>query len=167
MVDYNAMDQSSYGTPQPPRKSWFGRNWLWFMPLVIGGPLLLACACCGGGIVLAFGMVKDSEPYKDAVQMAKSDPQVQALLGTPIEEGWIPVGNINVSGVGANQTGVADLSITLIGPNGEGTVDVQADEHGGQWTINSCMFYFPPTQASIDLLNNPNNASGTPQPSAP
>ena len=44
---------------------------------------------------------------------------------------------------------------------------LQADEHGGQWTINSCMFYFPPTQASIDLLNNPNNASGTPQPSAP
>src|SRR5215207_3583660 len=72
--------------PSSPRqRGWFARNWKWFLPLIVIGPIVL---CCGGVSAIfggVFGMMKSSEPYKHAVRQAQADPRVTAVLGTPVE----------------------------------------------------------------------------------
>lgn len=116
---------------QPPQKGWFGRNWFWFVPLGCFGFLI-----CGGLLAVAivfgvFKLIKTSTPYQLAVARAKADPQVIAALGTPIEEGLIPTGNVNVN----NGSGNANLQIPISGPNGKATIHVVATEQSSTWTI--------------------------------
>ena len=88
----------SYGyvpTPLPPpvsRPSWFSRNWKWFLPTVMVGPILLIGLFIGGIFSLVFGMMKSSEPYQHAVGVAASDPRVVSELGAPITPGWYASG---------------------------------------------------------------------------
>ena len=117
--------------PPPQRTGWFGRNWLWFVPLGCFGILL-----CGGLLVVVIGfgvfkLLKSSTPYQLAVARAKADPQVIAALGTPIEEGLIPTGNINVN----NNNGNANLQIPISGPKGGASIHVVATEQASTWTI--------------------------------
>ena len=52
---------------QPEERGWWGRNWKWAVPAGCLAPLIL----CGGGlagfVALLFGMLKSSEPYKEAL----------------------------------------------------------------------------------------------------
>jgi len=108
------------GLPPAPRpqRGWFGRNWKWFVPLVIVLPIIV---CCGGVTAIVggvFGMIKSSEPYKHALAQAQSNPQVVAAVGTPIKASFFAGGNINLN----NDAGNADLVIPVTGPKGAGTI---------------------------------------------
>lgn len=148
----------SYGyvpTPLPPppvsRPSWFSRNWKWFLPTVIIGPLLLVALFIGGIASMVFGMIKSSEPYQHAVGVAASDPRVVSQLGAPITPGWFPTGNINVS----NSSGNADLSIPLNGSRHHGTVHVVARKSGGVWRYQKLDMITDGHEVGIDLLPTP------------
>jgi hypothetical protein len=146
--------------PLPGQKSersttWWQRNWKWFIPVCFGSVALFA-----GFIVLivaiVFGMMKSSDAYKDAIAMAKTDPYVQEALGSPIEEGLLVMGNINVSG----SSGHADLAIPVSGPQGSGTVYVVASKSAGRWTMLTLIVDIKATNERIDLLqDNLNNQS--------
>src|SRR5215475_2389661 len=119
----------SYGhapTPLPPRPGsqpgWFARNWKWFLPTVVLGPILLATLFIGGVVSLVFGMLKSSEPYQHAVDVAIHDTRATLELGDPITPGWYATGNINVSGA----AGRAELEIPLNGKLRRGTLHVSA-----------------------------------------
>jgi hypothetical protein len=132
----------------PPRRGWFGRNWKWFVPLVIVLPIIV---CCGGITTImgvAFGAIKSSEPYKYAVAQAEANPQVVAALGTPIKTGFMVSGNINLN----NDAGNADLSIPVSGPKGSGTIHVVGTKTGGVWTYNSVTFQAAGSPQPIDLI---------------
>src|SRR4051812_41399935 len=104
------------------RRSWWGRNCFWVVPVGCLVPL----AVCGGGIslilVLVFGALKSSDAYKQAVALARGDPAVQAALGTPITEGVFTGGTMNIE----NGAGDADLQIPLSGPKGSGSLHAVA-----------------------------------------
>ena len=145
-------------TPPPlPRErstTWWQRNWKWFIPVCLGSVVLFA-----GFIVLlvtiVFGMMKSSDAYKDALAMARANPYVQDALGTPIEEGLLVMGNINVSG----SSGSADLAIPVSGPQGNGTIYVVASKSAGQWTFLRLVVDIKATNERIDLIAeklNPN-----------
>ena len=148
----------------PQRKGWFARSWWWFLPLVIGGPLLLCCGICGGVAVFVFGAMKQSQPYAEAVAMAQNDTQLQATLGTPIEPDWWVVGSINYSGIGANQSGKAELIIPIYGPKGSGILNVRADMQNGQWAMLHNEFQNHSGAAAVDLLANANAPPATQKP---
>lgn len=155
--------------PMPPRKNWFNRNWWWFLPLVIGLPLLLIVSFIGGIILLVFTMITSSQPYQDAVSMARQNTQVQQILGTPIEEGWLVMGNIETSGLGANSSGMADLSIPIYGPASEGSLYVYATKQAGQWTMHEVTLHYGPNGYNqLDLINpQPVAAPASPLPKSP
>ena len=134
--------------------TWWQRNWKWFVPACLGGLVLFA-----GFIVLivtiVFGMMKSSDAYKDSLAMARANPYVQDALGTPIEEGLLVMGNINVSG----SSGSADLAIPVSGPQGNGTIYVVASKSAGQWTFLRLVVDIKATNERIDLIAeklNPN-----------
>ena len=57
---------------------------------------------------------------------------VQTELGTPVEAGWLVSGNIETSG----GSGTTDLSIPLSGPEGSGTLFLEAEKSAGEWRFS-------------------------------
>ena len=133
---------------QPPRtRSWWSRNWLWFVPTGCLGLLLLIALFVGGIVFFVFGVIKSSDVYKTAVAQAKANPRVTDALGTPISEGIVLSGSINTSG----DTGNADLNIPVSGPKGKGTIFVTANKSGGIWYYSKMNVHVDGTGENIDI----------------
>src|SRR5262245_55983559 len=87
--------------PYVPQKSWFSRNWPWFLPTVILGPILLIAMVAGCSVSVFLQMLQTSEPYKRALTLATSNEQVVSKLGAPITPKWYASGSFNdSSGIG-------------------------------------------------------------------
>ena len=143
--------------PAPPLplptlpKSWFSRNWKWFIPTLILGLVLLLALFVGGLVTFVFGLLKSSEPYQHAVAVASSNPDVVRELGTPIVPSWYLSGNINVSG----SSGDADLAIPLKGSLHRGTVYVVAKKTDGIWKYSALKMLVEGRESPIELLPAP------------
>ena len=146
--------ESQSPPPLPKKRSttsstWWQRNWKWFVPVCFGSVVLFA-----GFIILifaiVFGMMKSSDAYKDALAIAKTNQYVQEALGSPLEEGLLVMGNINVNG----SSGHADLAIPVSGPHGSGTIYVVASKSAGRWTILKLVMEIKASNERIDLLQD-------------
>ncbi|HZD07272.1 MAG TPA: cytochrome c oxidase assembly factor Coa1 family protein [Candidatus Limnocylindrales bacterium] len=141
--------------PPPPAltlpKSWFSRNWKWFVPTLILGLVLLLALFVGGLLTFVFGLLKSSEPYQHAVAVASSNPDVVRELGTPIVPGWYLSGNINVSG----SSGDANLAIPLNGSLHRGTVYVVAKKTDDAWSYDKLEMLVEGHEIPIELLPSP------------
>ncbi|MBR9913209.1 MAG: hypothetical protein GYB32_00045 [Algicola sp.] len=130
------------------QKNWFGRNWLWVLP--VGGCLtviLLFVFGIGAAIFGVSKIVKNSEPYEHAVSLAKSNDRVMNALGAPIDTYGIFKGNISIE----NNRGEADLKIPIEGKNGEGTIVVLAEKANGTWDYDSLYVLVKDSQEKIQL----------------
>ncbi len=133
---------------QPPKPNWWSRNWKWFVPV---GCLTTLLVCAGGlalFLIFIFSKIKSSEVYKEAVLRAKASEEVQAVLGTPIEEGFLVSGNIQVNDL----SGQADLAIPISGPKGAATLYVEAEKSAGKWEFSTLMVALEGAATKIDLL---------------
>lgn len=135
------------------RRSWFGRNWFWLVPLVC----LLPVLGCGGLVALLFGMLKGSEPYQQSLRRVQGHAEVRAALGQPVEPSFVVMGSIHYR----NRDGDADLTYDVSGPNGSGTVHVVADKRAGAWTLKTLDVTLHATNRRIDLLGDAAEARKT------
>ena len=108
-----------------------------------------------GGIVgFTFFTLKttfsNSKPYKVAVETAVNNPEVKAMLGDNIEEGFMAMGNIEID----NSNGSADLAIPLKGSKGEGKVYIKGVREAGQWRFTMIKFGLTDSDNRINLLND-------------
>ncbi|MEM6393926.1 MAG: cytochrome c oxidase assembly factor Coa1 family protein [Planctomycetota bacterium] len=146
--DSSHPSEEAFAVPAQPRKSWFGRNWKWLVPLIVLSPILV----CGGVITLlvvsVFGMLKGSQPYEDVLVAAQNNPALVAQLGEPIEAGMGISGSINYM----NDDGDADLSYDVSGPNGSATLRVVGTKTNGVWSY-TVMTASVEGGSTIDLLN--------------
>lgn len=111
------------------KRSWWQRNWKWFVPVGCLGLVLCGVALVAAIVSIAMGAVRSSEPFQAAVARAKADPAAVEALGEPVSVGWLVTGSINVSG----PSGSADFAIPLRGPRGKGTLYVVAGKEAGRW----------------------------------
>jgi hypothetical protein len=130
------------------RKNWFDRNWKWFVPLACLWGLAVAAGFCALIVYFAFGLMKTSDVYKEALARAKANPAVVRALGAPIEEGLFVSGSIQVSG----PSGDADLAIPLSGSKGKGTIFLEARKSAGRWSFSKLLVEVDDTKERIDLL---------------
>jgi Cytochrome oxidase complex assembly protein 1 len=140
-------------------RSWLGRNWKW---------LLAAVFVCGavfvvGIFTLVMGAMRGSDVAREATARAQANTLVGQRLGTPISEGWMVSGSINVS-PGA---GDADLSVPISGPKGKGTVYVKAQKAGGEWTYSLMLATIEGSSERIDLLASAATAVPASEPPSP
>ncbi len=133
--------------PPYPQKSWFSRNWKWFIPTVILGPILAIVLLIGGLLALGLSAIKSSEPYQHAVTAATHDARVTGAMGAPVTPGWYFLGNINVSG----STGDADLTVPLNGTARHGTVHVVARKSEGIWDYQTLVVQIDGVPEHINL----------------
>ena len=132
------------------QKSWFGRNWLWVLP--VGGCLTVIVLFVLGFGALFFGVSKmftKSAPYEYAVELAKTNPDVIAILGEPIETDGIINGNISLK----NDGGEADFRIPLKGTNGKASIVVVGEKTDGVWDYEKLFVLIKETKEEINLID--------------
>lgn len=139
--------------PPPPHAaattdSWFRRNWWWSLPGGCCGCLMGFALFFAAIALLVFSMFRSSDVYEEALVLAQSDPAVQAELGTPVEPGWMILGNMETT----NGSGTADLTIPLSGPDGSGTMYLKAEKRAGQWTFTHLSVNIDDSAETINLL---------------
>ena len=135
---------------QVQQKGWFGRNWMWVVP--VGGCLTIILLFIFGIGAAIFGVsevMKGSAPYELAVGEAMHNEELIAILGEPIETNGIMQGNLNFK----NGSGSADISIPLKGPNGEATVFIKGEKEDGQWTYDEFYILLESNNERINLLD--------------
>jgi hypothetical protein len=131
------------------KKSWFKRNWLWFVP-TMGCLTLIVLGILGIG-TLIFGVTKmlsDSTPSAYAFEQTIKNEKVISLLGEPIEKRGIASGSISYS----NNDGEADLNIPINGSKGKGTIVVKATKTDGIWSYETLYVHIKETNEKISLL---------------
>jgi hypothetical protein len=118
--------------PQTPPKSWWSRNWKWFVPT---GCLTLIALFVGFVLCIVFFVfsgIKSSDAYKTALERAKNDRRVVAALGSPIKDGLVPTGKTNGNG----PSGEADIAIPISGPKGKATIYAVGTKSAGKWEFS-------------------------------
>lgn len=139
---------SSLGSgAQPPRKT----NKVWLMGCFITACVMLAI----GGIIsaLVFGLpalFKSNDAYRGALEIVRADMRVRSQLGEPIEDGWMPTGNVNVNG----DTGSANMSVGISGPNNSGKLYIEATKSAGEWRYQVLKIRYLKDSTDIDLLDS-------------
>ncbi len=133
---------------EPPKRGWFGRNWLWFVPTVIVLPILLCAGCFGGIFFSVVAAIKGSDAYKLALERVQQSPDVQAQLGEPITDATVlPMGNIQFT----NGEGTADMFFSVKGPKGSANVVVEAETTAGAWHFDKLEVTCDADGTKIDL----------------
>lgn len=134
---------------QGDHRSWFDRNWKWVVP---GGGCLIILIV---GIVFFMGMVggitslfKDSTPYKQAIELAEENPQVNQMLGTPLESDGMISGNIRK---GSDENS-AQMSVPVKGPKGEASILFDAVQRNDNWKFNELFVIPDQTRDTIWLI---------------
>jgi len=119
----------------PPRKGWFGRNWLWFLPSLVLLPICLCGGLCGGGFLYLRQTVVKSGAYALTLEKIRENPEVQAALGEPIEETWMTMGGINMT---SDQGSHATLMLRVQGPKAAAMVESESRQAPGEkeWELN-------------------------------
>ena len=133
------------------QKSWWGRNWLWVVP--VGGCLTLIVLFIFGIGAALFGVsevLKGSEPYEYAIEEARNDSEVIAILGEPIQTSGMMEGTVNFK----NDSGRVNLEVPIRGPNGTATVKVKGEKEDGEWTYEELYVTIEKTDEKINLLDN-------------
>ena len=116
-------------------------------------PLNCAVALAALGIFAAAmcGFMKSSDAYAGALARARSSQAVANALGSPIADGFLIQGNINVSG----DSGQAELTIPVSGPKGRGSISVEASKRLGAWHFDRMIVEVEATRQRIDLSEKP------------
>ena len=131
------------------QKSWFGRNWLWFIPLTgCLGFILLIVLGVGAAFFGVSNMINNATPVEYAIELAAKNELVIKNLGEPIEKYGIPSGNISLT----NDDGDVDFSIPIRGNIGEGTLVVRGIKIDGEWVYEDLYVRIRDTQEEINLL---------------
>jgi hypothetical protein len=133
----------------PPKRSWWSRNWKWFVPTgcltIIVAAVVFVCAI----MLVIFGALKSTDVYKTALAGAKANPAVVEALGTPIKEGWFMSGSTHVEGT----AGEADIGIPISGPKGKATIYAVATKSAGRWSYSTLEVEVNGRPERINLLN--------------
>lgn len=127
------------------QKSWFDRNWKWFIPLLLFVVFVVFTIFIGLMTLGVFQVMKSSDIYQMALHEVQTHEDANRVLGEPIEPGWFLSGNINMS----DDDGEAQLSIPVHGTKQAGTVQLEAVKKDGKWMFNSLLLDVDNTDTDI------------------
>lgn len=131
----------------PIQKSWFRRNWTWFVPTLGCGTIIIFIIL---GIVGIFSLMSGSEPTQHALEKASKNVRVITLLGDPIEKYGIPTGEMTYS---SNSGSRVDLIIPIKGPKGKGALIIKGRKENDVWEYQNLYVLIKETSEKINLLD--------------
>ncbi|MFG4001684.1 cytochrome c oxidase assembly factor Coa1 family protein [Flavobacterium aquidurense] len=130
------------------RKSWWERNWKWFVPTGCVSLLLIFVLFIASIFFGVTAMMTNSDVYKEAMIKANLNKVVTEKLGSPIEDDGMTSGSINTTN---GDRGSCNLQIPIKGPKGQATLFVVAEKKG-TWQYSEMTVVIKTTKEEIDLL---------------
>lgn len=130
------------------RKSWWERNWKWFVPTGCVSILLIFVLFIAGIFFGVTSMMTNSDAYKGAMTQVQHNKLVIEKLGTPIESDGMTSGSINTTN---NDSGNCNLQIPIKGPKGKATLFIIAEKRG-TWKYSEMTVFIKATKEKIDVL---------------
>lgn len=101
-----------------------------------------------GLLATVFGAMRSADVVQQAVTIAQRDTGVVQSLGEPIELGWFISGSISTSG----NSGEANITIPISGPNGKGSLYASAYKNNTGWHYMILELTVNPNGPVLDLL---------------
>jgi hypothetical protein len=129
------------------QKSWWGRNWVWVVPLGCLTPIVLVVGCMIAAYFAVSGIIKNTDVYFYSVAAVSKNEAVKTALGEPISPGLQFQGDVKLN----NDDGTADITYNISGPKGAGTVHVVATKSDGVWTYQTNKVHINATNEDIDV----------------
>lgn len=129
------------------RKSWWNRNWKWFVPTGCLSLLVLFALFIAGIFFEVTSIIKDSDAYKESITAVQNNKIVVEKLGSPIETDGMVSGSV----ASTNDVRTCDVQIPIKGPKGKGTLFVVGEKRG-KWKYREMSVYIKSTDEKIDLL---------------
>ena len=138
------MSEDQSFAAEPEKKG--SKIWL-ILLILVGLPTILCGGCCG---CMFFGkrVAKNSEPYQTALKRVVNDEQVIDRLGEPIEDGLLSNPQYKDNG----NTGEAQFTYGITGPNGTARVETESVKEGGSWRLTKLTVTFGDDGSTINLL---------------
>ena len=103
------------------------------IPFAIIAGIAVCIGAIFGILAIIFGMLKANPAYRMGMEMAKNDPAVNALLGSPIKDGFFVGGSVMSS---EYCCATANLETSISGPKAHGTFSIYGLAHeDGSWTL--------------------------------
>ncbi len=137
-------------------KTWWKRNWKWFLPtsllffLIIFGIIL--SSSIKGSVTDIAQVYSDNSLYEKAIEKAKTNERVIELIGEiePIDQLAILEGNAIYS----NNNNSVELSIRIKGNKGKGKMDISADKNGKEWKYKKINIRIKEPKETIQILKD-------------
>jgi hypothetical protein len=138
------------------KKSWWNRNWKWFLPTIIlvfliGFGLILTSAIDGNmtDITQAYS---ENSLYENAIEKAKTNKRVLEVMGKiePLDKLAIFEGNVIYS----NNNKSVLLSVRVKGNKGKGKMDISADKNGTVWEYKKINIRIKNPKEEIQILQD-------------
>lgn len=137
-------------------KSWWERNWKWFLPtsivlisLVLG---ILFTSAIDGNLTDIAQAYSEQSLYEKAVEKAKTNTRVLEVLGTiePIDQLAILEGNVMYS----NNNKAVAVSVRIKGTKGKGKMDIAAVKNGKEWEYKKISIRIKDPKEEIQILKD-------------
>lgn len=115
--------------------------------MVVAIGIVLVAAVVAAGFYLIRTRVAINPVYREAFAIARSSPEIQSLLGEPIQEDWLPLGEIrHIYG-----SDFAEWTDTLKGPHGRGRLHGVANRIGSSWHYSRLLFISSDGKKTLDV----------------
>ena len=109
------------------------KAYLLLIPVTIIAFVVICLGSIFGILALIFGSMKANPAYQMGMNMAKNDPAVIELLGSPIKDGFFVGGEIQGSEYCCP---TANLETSISGPKAHGTISIYGlGQEGGTWKV--------------------------------
>ncbi|MGO3155378.1 cytochrome c oxidase assembly factor Coa1 family protein [Mesonia sp.] len=138
------------------QKSWWKKNWKWFLPVSMLILILTAVLFSSGigGITNNYAQAySDEDLYQDAIEQVKSNSKAIEVLGEiqPIDKLAILEGEVEYS----NQNQSVSSSIRIVGSKARGRIDILANRVQGKWNYEKIKLRIkspPEKKQSINII---------------
>jgi len=137
-------------------KSWWGKNWKWFLPtLTLIFSLLfwlILSLSVDGNVTDIAQPYSDNSLYEKAIEKAKTNQRVLEVMGEiePIDKLAILEGNAIYS----NDNNSVELSVRVKGSKGKGKMDISADKNGTEWKYKKISIRIKDPKEEIQILKD-------------
>lgn len=119
--------------------------------IAVGGAVVLCVALAGIAFIIFRTQFRASPAYQESLRMARASPEIQALLGQPIQEGWAIFAEMrHVYG-----SDFAEWTALIKGPKGSGRLEGVANRIGSSWHYSRLLFHLDGGEKVVDLTPPP------------
>ena len=142
------MNQLETNLHHEPKKSWWQRNWKWFVPT---GCFTLLALVSIFAVIIYFSVtsaMQQAQPFIDGYTNAITNTYVQETLGEPIELGEMSEEAILIQ----KDAITTDMYIPVKGSKSNGTIHVIGKKYNDEWEYSEITIFIEATEETINLL---------------